>query len=146
MEAECGTVVSVEGRFVIVEAQGGSQCEGCAMGHSCGLGAKDRPRRIRMRNSIGVAEGDRVLFTLQERTVLIASFLLYLFPVAMLIGGAAAGAAAGIPGVDRDLSAAGGGIAALLVSLGIIRLLSRRLERMKSVVPILVGTVPPEGG
>jgi sigma-E factor negative regulatory protein RseC len=144
METEYGTVVSVEGAFVVVEAQGGSQCDGCALGHSCGLGAKDRPRRIRMRNGIGAAEGDRVIFTLQERTVLIASFLLYFFPVVMLLGGAAAGSSAGLPGIDRDLAAAAAGIAALLVSLGIIRLLSRRLERMKSVVPALLRTVPPE--
>ncbi len=144
MEAECGKVISVEGSTVIVEAEAGNGCEGCALGHQCGLGGDGRTRKIRMRNDIAARKGDRVMFSMQEKTVLFASFFLYFFPVVLLISGAAAGAYIGIPGLDRDLSAALAGIGALALSLAVIRAFSKRIEKKKSIVPVLIEIVRVE--
>ena len=146
MNIEYGIVKAREGTDVLIEAEGGDGCAECALGHTCSMGGKARTRLLRMYNGIGAREGDRVEFSLRERTLFFASFFLYLFPVLMLLGGAALGSSYGPDGLDRDLSAALFGFLGFLLSLGIIRQVSKRLDRTRTLVPVLTAVVPGEGG
>jgi sigma-E factor negative regulatory protein RseC len=71
------------------------------------------------------AVGDRVVLTLPERYVLLASLLLYGLPLAALVLGAAVGGAFS----GSDAGAALGAAAAVAVSLLAAPRLRRRLER-----------------
>ena len=97
MIEERGRVVKVDSAFVWVETQRKSACSKCQANKSCGQGVMNRllPSRshgyIRAVNRYPLHEGDEVTIALPEDAIVSASFLVYLVPLLMLIGGALLG-------------------------------------------------------
>jgi sigma-E factor negative regulatory protein RseC len=118
---EPATVLRVTDEAAWVSCHAQTGCRRCAEGRGCGgdvLGRLlgDRLREVRVRTGdLALCQGDEVLIGVDERTLLGASFVMYLLPLlAMLAGGLCAAGlwpASGEPGVM--LGAGGGFVAGL---------------------------------
>ena len=89
-----------------------------------------------MENRIGASVGDTVVYGVEEKGVVLGALLLYLLPVLLLIAGAFF--APKIPvfrGLDGELASAAGGIAGLVLSFLLIRLLSRLFKKKNYFSP-----------
>lgn len=84
-------VTRVDGDHVWLDINGGSSCTGCDQSAGCGLGdGKGKPQQ-RMRNSVGARVGDTVSIGIPDGAVMKAALHSYLIPLALILGGAAAG-------------------------------------------------------
>ncbi len=129
MIEEPGQVVRVAGDWAWVETRRGSACGHCASSAQCGTASLSRlfSRRaitLRVRNTAGVAPGDRVLLGLPEGAFLRGALAMYAVPLLGLLAGAVA--------VQGLLAPAGegpvvlGGAAGLALGLAWARRWSRR--------------------
>ncbi|TFH43841.1 MAG: hypothetical protein E4G96_00095 [Chrysiogenales bacterium] len=134
---EQGVVASVENGKIMVEAEPNSCCEGCAIGHSCVIGAGAK-RRLWMGNSLGAGVGDEVLFSIHPRAVILGSTLHYALPVAFLLAGIVSGALiGGRTGRELELSSLIGGAAGIALSVLIIGAVSVLMKKRSLFVPRL---------
>ena len=126
--AAIGTVLSVDnGRASVVFARS-KACGDCTACASFGNGMQ----RVELENSLGAAEGDRVLIELHAGRVMKASLIMYGVPLAALIAGVLLGSRFG------DLYAALGGIALSALALASIRLFEPRIKKRGSFEPRMV--------
>lgn len=93
-------VTRLDGDHVWLEVNGGSACSGCQQSAGCGLGdGRGKPPQ-RLRNRIGARVGDVVIIGIPDGAVLRAACFSYLIPLALAIGGAAAGMSIGGDGAS----------------------------------------------
>ena len=151
MHLERGTVKEVSQGRALIECDPQEECAGCAARHTCMAAQNPKKRAIWIENTIGADVGEDVMFRIEEKGVVRASLILYLFPILCLIGGIYAGAglfreAAASAGVilDRDLAAGIGGFAGLIIAFAVMRLLSARMARNDIFRPELVGRADEE--
>ncbi len=91
MHSECGTVMKIEKGLALLESSPETFCSGCQARGACAVAKENRSRKIWVENSLGAREGDRVIYSIHERGVILSSIVLYLMPVVMLITGIIAG-------------------------------------------------------
>ncbi len=134
---EEGIVARVEGDLAIVVATRAEACHKCSAKGTCtALGGTAKRTEVQATNPIGARPGDRVAVSLPGSSIVGAAGLLYFLPAVALIAGAMAGHfGGGGAGLDPDLAAAIGAVAALLVSLGVVALVGRRLGRRSAFTP-----------
>jgi len=115
---EQGTVIRVDRGRALVRTERTAACGACGARGACsGLGG-GREAEVWADDPVGVEQGERVVLAVPAGTVIRASFLAYLLPVAALITGAVTGSRlAAAAGVDPDLAAAGLGLAAMALAL-----------------------------
>ena len=139
MDCEKGIVIETTSRRILVESDASDMCSSCEARHAC-MAGEQKKRKIWIENTLGAGVGDTVSFVIKERSVIISSILLYLFPVLALIGGALAGSNYNFfPGLDRDASAAIGGVIALVAVLVIVWIISKIISRRSLFAPVLIG-------
>lgn len=131
------------GNMVRVTVERGEACGRCEARGACQvLGGQTKDLVIVVENSVGAAEGDTVLISMEESAVLKASAVLYLIPAAGLIGGAAIGYwLAGMNGWDLNGAAALGSLGGLVAGLSISFLTGKKLARGKTFLPKLTSIV-----
>lgn len=149
---QIGIVVAVEGeRFARVLTDRKGACGGCQSNpDGCRGCLSSAKMESRVANPIGAGAGDLVKVHLAPRKLLAGAAILYLLPVAALLGGAFAGtAAASTLGVSELTGALGGAalglVAGFLAVIGLDRSqgIRRHLTpRITTVVSAGVG-VPP---
>lgn len=145
MIEESGRVVAVESDAVWVETARRTGCGRCDEPGGCGNGALARHARSRMGRvralnpgALPVDVGDHVLVGVPEDAVLRGAALVYVLPLVLLLGGAAAGVAS--TGGDGDAIA--GAAAGLLAGFLLVRLLARRAATDISAQPVVIRRVP----
>ncbi|MCB1874584.1 MAG: SoxR reducing system RseC family protein [Chromatiales bacterium] len=127
MIEERATVTEVDGVYVWIETASGGSCGSCSSNGSCGAGmlgralGPGRPRRLRLRNTLGAVVGDRVDVGIGEADLLRAALLLYSLPLLTLFIGAGLGQI--WFGADLAVAATGA------LGLGLGLLLARSLAR-----------------
>ena len=89
MATEHGIILKTYGTKAIAKTERSETCAGCASRHSCD--AKGDDMEVEVVNQIGAKEGDRVVIHLEARSFLKVTFMMYLFPILCLIGGALLG-------------------------------------------------------
>ncbi|HOO72427.1 MAG TPA: SoxR reducing system RseC family protein [Spirochaetota bacterium] len=139
MDGEKGIVIETSSRRILVESDASDMCSSCEARHAC-MAGEHRKRKIWIENTLGAGLGDTVSFVIKEKSVIVSSILLYLFPVLALIGGALAGSNYNsLLGLDRDASAAVGGIIALAAAVVIVWIVSKIISRRSFFAPVLIG-------
>ena len=106
MLEETGTVVAVEGRYVVIETQRRSACGHCSSGDNCGTSVlsslfSKRRSRVHLLNHLGLAVGDKAVVGINESVLLYAAALAYMLPLLLMI---AAAAAVDMAGFGNDVS------------------------------------------
>ncbi|MEJ2201197.1 MAG: SoxR reducing system RseC family protein [Desulfuromonadaceae bacterium] len=144
MIEESGTIIELKNqRIALVVCQKSAQCKHCAAAGLCSIGDDGSSMRIEAHNDLGAKIGDQVRLMTSTRKFLQSSFILYIVPILALVAGAVAGDLLGSRfnvGMDPNLFTALTGTAALVISMFLIRLASRRLSKedyMPRIVEIL---------
>jgi sigma-E factor negative regulatory protein RseC len=135
---ETGVVTRVEGpkAFVLVKKQ--SACDACASGASCKI--SESGSEIEAFNSAGAAPGDTVKVSFKAFTYLKGTLLIYGIPALALVVGAVVGKeylANYFRSMDPDILSAIAGFGFLIVSLVLVKLLIRKFENRKELVPVV---------
>ncbi len=144
MSASCSGTGQVErilpdGRAA-VRVNRAEACMACESHGACrSLGGQVKDHLLVIRNPLQAQPGQWVSLHLPESSVMGASAVLYLVPAVTLITGAAAGnAAQGLLGIAADPSTALGAGLGLLLGLGLVFLLNRRLGGLQAYQPRMV--------
>jgi sigma-E factor negative regulatory protein RseC len=127
MIIEQGIVDRVSGQKASVRVEKSSACASCQSRDSC-RETSGRDMLIEVANDLGAGKGDRIEISIPAGSFLLLSILVYLLPVAALIGGAVLGGAVGgafaINPTSTFASIAGG-----CLGMGIAFYALKRLDR-----------------
>lgn len=138
-------VIRLEGREALVESTQGGGCGNCDSENGCGSGKLSQlfcsaPRRFRVRNDANAQVGTLVQVTLEEGVLLRSALLMYMLPLALLLGGALAGAQWSNDEVNSDAWAATGGLIGLSLGFALVKVISLR-RRLSSVAqPVILSS------
>ncbi len=135
-----GTVTEEKGEMAVVRLRRHLSCENCGR---CGgvLGGEDRREHfVEALNPIRARRGQNVLIEMDDRRALFIAFMLYLVPLAGLVGGIVLGLkiAADLGWAARkELFATGLGAAAMALIYGGISLWDRRIKKSGRYRPVI---------
>ncbi len=153
MDRTCATVVDVRGETALVAVRPAAACAGCAARAGCvdPVAGVEGMRMVEADNPVGAGEGDVVALDISPQGLAAAAALLYGFPAATALAGAAIGTTvlAPLSGLDRDLAAGLALVLCLLLALLAVRRWGRRLARRRSFrvsIVAVVGVGSDEGG
>lgn len=91
MATEKGIVTKVGATTAWVKTSRSSACEGCASRGACQQQGDSREVEVEALNEAGAHVGDRILLQVASAALLKISFLLYVFPILLMLFGAAIG-------------------------------------------------------
>jgi sigma-E factor negative regulatory protein RseC len=135
MIEEQARVIEVREDKALVATKRSSSCESCSARSGCATLGGGREARVWVNDGVGVKRGDNVVVAVPESTLLLASVLTYLFPVASLILAAMAGQElAPKYGWTPDLAAAGFGCAALVAALLVARFIAAKRIKTPRII------------
>lgn len=143
MVTEEGVITGATGSMAWVKTIRSKTCEHCDSKDSCSEGGKAREMVVEVENTLNAGVGDRVVIAFDTVPMLKLSFMLYIFPVILLIIGAALGQHYA-PVMEMDESAASilAGLASFAVSFVFIRLFNNRFAGKKEFKPFLLRFAP----
>ena len=129
MATEQGVVVRIDADGAWVKTVRSEACDSCASKGACHTMGGGKEMEVAVLNPIGARVGDRVVITLGTSPFLKATFLVYMFPVLLLVVGAAAGEwISRSAGLGSPLPSALLGFGALAAGLLCMRIIARRLS------------------
>ncbi|MBU0689838.1 MAG: SoxR reducing system RseC family protein [Gammaproteobacteria bacterium] len=134
-------VLSLHGSEAEIAPVGGNGCGHCASGNGCGSGklsqlfCSNKQRSFKVSNAISAQVGDEVNVGLPDGVLLRNSLLMYVLPLAFMLG--ASLAAAGIFAEASDIAALLGAVAGLGAGFLMVRQLTKR-SGMQAVVRSVV--------
>jgi sigma-E factor negative regulatory protein RseC len=91
MITENGIVTNANSSTAWVKTTRSSACESCSSRETCGTAEGQKEMTVTVKNTLHVEEGDHVVIGLETRPILFLTFLLYVFPIILLIMGALIG-------------------------------------------------------
>ena len=91
MATEHGIVLRTDSEAAWVKTVRSSACEGCTAKGSCYSMGGGNEMEVKALNTAGARAGDRIVLTFETASLLKATFLIYVFPIILLIVGAAIG-------------------------------------------------------
>jgi sigma-E factor negative regulatory protein RseC len=148
---EEGIVVRRDASGTWVRTVRGESCAACTSRGAChSLGGGREEAEVAVLNPVGAQPGDAVVLKLETPALLKATFVVYLFPVLMLLLGALLGEwIATAAAIDSPLPAAAAGFGALALGLLVMKAVAARLAakpayRPRIVRVLLKPAAPPE--
>ena len=103
MATERGIVIKLDSNTAWVKTTRTSACKTCSAKSSCNVVESGKEMEVQAINEAGAQVGDRIIISIDTASLLKASFLLYVFPILLMIAGAVIGQKAG-PLFDIDPS------------------------------------------
>ncbi len=139
MVTEEGVVTSATSSMAWIKTVRSKACDSCDAKDSCHSQDPSRDMLIQVNNTINAKTGDRVVLGFQTAPLLKLSFMLYVFPIILMIIGAAAGQTAA-PALETDptLTSVLSGLASFGIAFGVIRLAGNRLAGKTEYRPFLI--------
>lgn len=140
MITENGIVTDVNPSSAWVRTIRSGTCESCSSKDSCGTSHHEHKEMIvSVKNTLNVKKGDQVVIGLDTRPLLVVTFLLYVFPVILLIAGALIGNSIALSfNMNPSLLSLVTGIIFFCTAFFIIRKKSRALSTDEAYKPFLV--------
>jgi sigma-E factor negative regulatory protein RseC len=124
-----------------------SSCESCSSRHACQAGGSGKEMEVEAINSAAARVGDQIVMSIETASLLKATFLLYVFPILAMIGGALVGhTVATMRGSDPSGLSALCGFLFFGLAFIVIRIAGRRLSKNASYKPEIIkvrGHRPP---
>jgi sigma-E factor negative regulatory protein RseC len=139
MATEEGIVIASGATTARVATTKSSACEACSARRSCHtLGGGD-DMEVDVLNPVGARVDDRVVIYFETTSLLKASFLLYFFPVLVMLASALIGhQLALVRHWDPSLSAAGLGFLGLALALLVVQSQGRKLAHRDTYKPKII--------
>lgn len=144
MLEEQGVVVNIKGNRAFIKTGKGTSCESCVARETCHGVIGTNEVIIEAENPINAKFGDRVIVMIGTATLLKASLLLYLGPVAGLIAGVVLGqifVKQFALTLNPDLLSGVIGLFFLIITFFGIRLYGKMLEKKEGFRPVVVRVV-----
>ena len=139
LATEQGLVIRVDNTGTWVKTGKSEACESCSSKGACHTLGGGKEVEVPVLNPIGAGIGDRIVLKMDSSRLLKATFLVYMFPILMLILGAGAGEwIARSAGIDSPALPALLGFGFLAAGLLIMRVLANRLARKDEYRPRIV--------
>ena len=91
MATEQGIVLRADAEAAWVKTVRSSSCEGCTAKGACHSMGGGNEMEVKALNTAGARAGDRIVLSFETASLLKATFLIYVFPIILLIVGAALG-------------------------------------------------------
>ena len=140
MITENGIVTQANDTSAWVKTIRSAACESCSSKDSCGTshhGSKEMT--VIVKNTLCVQKGDTVVIGIETKPMLYLSFLLYVFPILMLLTGALIGdAAAPLLSINKSLAAMALGFSLFAAAFLVVRKAQTRLTANDAYKPFLV--------
>jgi len=139
MATERGVVTRLDAQIAWVKTSRTTACKACASRDSCQMAENGQEMEVAAVNGANAKVGDRIVLSVEPSALLKVSFLLYIFPVLMMLLGAIAGEKiASIFAVDASLCAALLGFFGFGLAFVLIRLTHQRMARKECYQPRIV--------
>jgi sigma-E factor negative regulatory protein RseC len=91
MATEQGVVLRTDSGTAWIKTVRSSACDGCSARGSCHTTSDAQDMEVKALNTAGARAGDRIVLSFETPALLKATFLIYVFPIILLIIGAALG-------------------------------------------------------
>ena len=91
LATEQGVVLRTDSQTVWVKTVRSGACEGCSAKGSCHTMGGGQDMEVKALNTAGARVGDRIVLSYETPSFLKATFLIYVFPIILLIAGALLG-------------------------------------------------------
>jgi len=91
MITENGIVTQTDNTMAWIKTIRSGACEGCSSRESCGENHNSKEMIVTVKNTLNVETGDQVVIGIETKPMIVLSFLLYVFPILLLITGAIIG-------------------------------------------------------
>mgnify|MGYP001549264804 CR=1 FL=1 len=146
MATEQGIVIKTDSSAAWVKTIKTGACEGCSARGSChSLGNSDQ-MEVKAINQAGATVGDRIVLLFETSSLLKATFLLYVFPILLLIIGAAIGQELA-PHIDFNPSGLSAltGFSFFIAAAVIIKTRANKMARKKEYHPKIVNILARPG-
>lgn len=139
MATERGIVTRLDAETAWVKTSRTSACKSCSSRGSCQVAENGQEMEVEALNAANAKVGDRILLSIESSALLKVSFLLYIFPVLLMLLGAIAGEKlAPLFGVSGSLLSALLGFSSFGVAFVLIRLSHLRMARKDCYRPRIV--------
>ena len=136
MATEQGIVLQTDSETAWVKTVRSSACEGCTARDSCHTTAGGQDMEVKAINSVGASVGDRIVLSFETASLLKATFLIYVFPIILLIAGAALGQAlAPFIGLSPSALSVFLGFAFFFIALFIVKSRANRMAQKNAYQP-----------
>ena len=134
-----GVVTQTTGSIVWIQTTRSKSCDSCASKDSCGEHSKTESMTIQVENSLNASKGDRVVVGFRTAPLLKIAFMLYIFPIILMIIGAVIGDSIAIRlNIDSSIASMAGGFLFFVISFFIIRFINNVLAEKKDYQPFLM--------
>ncbi len=139
MATERGIVIKIDSTSAWVKTTRSSACKTCSAKSSCSAVENGTEMEVEAINEAGAQVGDRIIISIETASLLKASFLLYVFPILLMIAGAVIGQKTG-PLLDIDPSAFSAAVGFLFFFISFWFVISRgnRMARKNEYKPKLI--------
>jgi sigma-E factor negative regulatory protein RseC len=139
MATEEGIVIKLNQTTAIIRTTRKTACESCSEKHSCTSIGSGQEMELEADNPIKAQLGDRVTVSLQTGKLMTASFLLYVFPILLMIVGALLGDhLAKIYQADPSIMSVGFAFLFFFIAFGIIKLKDIQAKKSGSFRPKII--------
>ena len=91
MATEHGVVLRTNSEAAWVKTTRSSACQGCTARNSCNTLSNSQEVEVKALNLAGARAGDRIVLSFETKSLLKATFLIYVFPIIFLVVGALVG-------------------------------------------------------
>ncbi|MBN1153445.1 SoxR reducing system RseC family protein [candidate division KSB1 bacterium] len=134
MDQEAGRVISVTRDKLVIEMESCEACETCKAKHACTALIDESERTIEipiLADMPELRQGDRVELTFRPESRIFSAFIMFIFPLILMI----AGYFIGFRLFQREGMAILVSLIALVLSLGVIWVINRSLLRNSKFIP-----------
>lgn len=139
MITENGIVTTADISTAWIKTIRSGACEACSSRESCGTAGNQKEMIVSVKNTLNVKAGDHVVIGLETGPIMFLTFLLYVFPILMLITGALIGNfLAPVFNLNPSLISMLAGFFFFSLSFYIIRRKNHSLSKEDSYKPFLV--------
>lgn len=139
MTFEEGVVLYAKGKTARVKTTKSEACESCSAKSSCHSLGGGKDMEVEALNPAGAKPGDQVMIGFETASLYKATFLMYVFPILALLGGAFLGAAlAPAMGLGESAAAALVGFIFFGIAFVVVRLTATRLSAKTSYRPKII--------
>ncbi len=145
MAIERGIVIKLDSTTAWVKTTRSSACETCSAKSSCNVVENGEEMEVEAINEAGAQVGDRIIISIETASLLKASFLLYVFPILLMLAGAIIGQkAAPLLDIDPSLFSAVVGFSFFFVSIWFVKSRGNRMAREKEYKPKIIRILKPQ--
>ncbi|MGE5256760.1 MAG: SoxR reducing system RseC family protein [Hyphomicrobiales bacterium] len=136
MASEEGVVIRIDAAGTWVKTVRGEFCDGCSSKGACHTMGGGKEMEVAVINPIEAGIGDRVVLKLEASPFLKATFLIYMFPILLLVAGATVGEwISQTFRLDSPWPSMLLGFGLLVAGLGVMKTMAQRLAKRDEYRP-----------